>query len=210
MIRKDSAPDADRAHNYSQFWIEVAAGRPISHGAQAVEEAEPEEDDLEALLSAPPMAPFAPVTVPRADVPRADVPRADVPRADVPRADVPRAEPKPKPRAADKKDSGRSLSSLADLANIADLMSQSAQMEDDTVPDIEAGVASSRRPEAQPDFDFGDLTAEDEEEESESLADEAEDFGDFEDEEEEEEEDEWGGSRRPKPKKPPRRDRRGF
>jgi hypothetical protein len=181
MIRKDPAQDTDRAHYYSQFWIEVAAGRPIGQGSTATDEAEEAEDtDFEALLSAPPMA--------------------------TPDEAPPRAEVKPKPRLVDKKEPARSLSSLADLANIADLMNQSAQMEDDTVPDIEAGVADELEPGIVTDFDFGGLP--EEEEEPEALAQEEEDLGDF---EEEEEEDEWGNTRRPKkPQKPPRRDRRGF
>jgi hypothetical protein len=175
MIRKDPAQDTDRAHYYSTFWIEVAAGRPIGQSTQATDEdLEPEETDFEALLSAPPMA-------------------------------TPAA-PKPKPKPVEKKEPARSLSSLADLANIADLMSQSAQMEDDTVPDIAAGAGEELPSEVITDFDFGETPAE-EEEEPEVLA-EAEDFG--EDFEEDEEEEDWGGGRRTKPKKPPRREKPRF
>jgi len=173
MIRKDPALDSERAHYYSEFWIEVAAGRPIGQSAQAPveEDEEIEPTDFEDLLSAPPMP-------------------------------APRIEPRPKPRPAEKKDAGRSLSSLADLANIADLMSRSEQMEDDAVPDIAASPAGQATPEVVTNFDIDELP---EEEEPEVVAEE-----DEEPFEEEEEDDEWGGSRRPKPSKPPRRDRRGF
>jgi hypothetical protein len=178
MVRKDPALDTDRAHYYSQFWIEVAAGRPIGHGSPATDEEdiEPEETDFASLLSAPPMA-------------------------------VPRVEPKPKPRAAERKETGRSLSSLADLANIADLMSQSAQMEDESGPDIEAGVGEGAESGMTTNFDLDELPVR---AHADALDDEVEeDLDDFE-EEDEEEDDDWGGSRRSKPKKPPRRDRRSF
>jgi hypothetical protein len=182
MIRKDPAQDTDRAHYYSTFWIEVAAGKPIGQGTQATaEDVEPEETDFEALLSAPPMA---------------------TPAA--------RPEPKAKPKPVEKKEPARSLSSLADLANIADLMSQSAQMEDDAVPDIAAGVGEGLPAEAISDFELDELPAEEEEPGvfADTSEENDEEFEDFEDEEEEEED--WGGSRRPKPKKPPRREKRPF
>ncbi len=175
MIRKDPAQDTDRAHYYSQFWIEVAAGRPIGQGNQETsDDEELEETDFDVLMGATPVS-------------------------------APPVETKPKPKAVEKKDTARSLSSLADLASIADLMSQSAQMEDEAVPEIEAGA--TEEPEDVTDFGYNEVP---ETEVPGMLASEEEEPLDEFEEEEEEEDDEWSGTRRPKPKKPPRRDRRGF
>ncbi|MBF6590082.1 MAG: hypothetical protein IVW57_06050 [Ktedonobacterales bacterium] len=178
MIRKDPAQDTNQAHYYSQFWIEVAAGRPIGQSAQATTEFdEGEETDFEALLSEPPMP-----------------------------AAVVKAEPKPKAKAPEKKEAARSLSSLADLANIDLLMRNSAEMADDAVPDIEAGASKQTDSEIITNFDPNAIPVE--EEEPPLLAEEGTEIEDF--DEEEEEEDEWAGGRRPKPKKPPRREKRSF
>jgi hypothetical protein len=52
MIRKDSEKDTDRPHYYSQYWLDVAAGRVVIN-APKVEEAELAEPDLEMLEPEP-------------------------------------------------------------------------------------------------------------------------------------------------------------
>jgi hypothetical protein len=47
MVRADSKQDSDRPHFYSQFWIDVAQGKPSISAAGAPSEAEEEElDDM--------------------------------------------------------------------------------------------------------------------------------------------------------------------
>src|SRR6185437_3184603 len=50
MTRKDSEKDADRPHYYSQFWLDIAAGRRVIGGPKP-EEAE--ANDVEAPELAP-------------------------------------------------------------------------------------------------------------------------------------------------------------
>ena len=50
MVRKDSERDADRPHYYSQFWLDIAAGRRII-GAPRLDEDENEDEDGEAPVS---------------------------------------------------------------------------------------------------------------------------------------------------------------
>lgn len=112
-------------------------------------------------------------------------------------------EPKPAKKAPEKKqEQPRSLSSLADLANIDLLMRSSAEMDDETPVDLATGVAEDIEPAIDADFEVAEA--------AEDVAGEEEDiFDDFEDEEE----DEWGNTRRGKPGKQqpkPRRERRGF
>lgn len=47
MTRKDSEKETDRPHYYSQFWLDVAAGRTVIGASKTEEEAEPAEADLE-------------------------------------------------------------------------------------------------------------------------------------------------------------------
>ena len=47
MTRKDSEKDTDRPHYYSQFWLDVAAGRTVIGAPKTDEEAELAEVDLE-------------------------------------------------------------------------------------------------------------------------------------------------------------------
>ncbi len=47
MTRKDSEKDTDRPHYYSQFWLDVAAGRAVIGASKVEEEAEPAEAELE-------------------------------------------------------------------------------------------------------------------------------------------------------------------
>ncbi len=52
MTRKDSEKDSERPHYYSQFWLDVAAGRRII-GAPKLEEGEAGESDSETLEVVP-------------------------------------------------------------------------------------------------------------------------------------------------------------
>jgi hypothetical protein len=180
MIRRDAAQDADRPHFYSQYWINVALGRPTGAAPVAAEVAPPAAElDIEPPIELP-LEPPAPVPVP-----------APVP------APAMRTEPaKPaRPKAPEKKpEAARSLSSFQELAGIDELMKNSAAMEDDVVPDIEAGA---EEPAIVTDVDLDQLTPLDEEE-AELEAEPAEGFEDYDDEysyDEEDEEDEWGGRR---------------
>src|SRR5437762_11045814 len=44
MTRKDSEKEAERPHYYSQFWLDVAAGRKIIGGPKTADEAEAEPE----------------------------------------------------------------------------------------------------------------------------------------------------------------------
>jgi len=48
MTRKDSEKDADRPHYYSQFWLDIAAGRRVIGGAKPEESAAGEGEAPEA------------------------------------------------------------------------------------------------------------------------------------------------------------------
>jgi hypothetical protein len=182
MIRRDAAQDGDRPHYYSQYWINVALGKPTGVAAEASTATVlggPDLDTEPAYEPPPPPPPPAPV----------------------------RPEPaRTKPRPVERKQEPARLSSLADLANIEELMKNSAAMEDDIVPDIETGAANAtEEPPIVIDATHLDDVAEDTE--AELAADDDEEF------DEEEEEDEWGG-RRPgrsgpsRPTKPPKRPER--
>jgi hypothetical protein len=179
MIRRDAAQDNDRPHYYSQYWINVALGKPTGMAAEA----------------------------PTAVLGGADV---EAEPAYEPPAPAPRPEPVKtvkQPKVTERKQEPARLSSLADLANIEELMKSSAAMEDDVVPDIETSAAgTATEPPIVINANLDELSGEAE----------AEDFDEFEDTEdfdEEEEEDEWGG-RRPgrggptRPTKPPKRPER--
>src|SRR5947207_1309526 len=45
MARKDSEKDSDRPHYYSQFWLDVAAGRKVIGASKTNEEAETAESE---------------------------------------------------------------------------------------------------------------------------------------------------------------------
>ncbi len=53
MTRKDNEKDTDRPHYYSQYWLDVAAGRVVISTPKAEEEAELAEADLEMLEPEP-------------------------------------------------------------------------------------------------------------------------------------------------------------
>ncbi len=191
MSRKDTAQELDRPHYYSQFWIDVAQGkRDLAAIRSGDSDAEEIEDSDVAGVSAEPA--FATDSLARTKAPKA-----------------PEKKPEPVARPV--------ISSLADLANIDLLMKSSAEMDNDEVPDIEAGAiddlepfsesSSPAEPSIVTDFDLDDIEEEPEAELAEdSLADD-EDF------EEEEEDDDWGSTRKPsKPQKARRqpRERRGY
>lgn len=119
MVRADSKQDSDRPHFYSQFWIDVALGKPTAATITTPAEDEVEEEDDELSFAAP-HAEVKPET------------RAKASKA---------TEKKP--------DTGRStLTSLADLANIDMLMKNSAAMDDTMMPDISAGMSAVEAPSA--------------------------------------------------------------
>ena len=51
MTRKDSEKDADRPHYYSQFWLDIAAGRRVIGGPRPEDEAD--EAEIPELTSVP-------------------------------------------------------------------------------------------------------------------------------------------------------------
>jgi hypothetical protein len=195
MIRRDTALDADRPHYYSQFWIDVAAGKREIGGARpAVPEPEDEvADQVEAAEVAPPHVEVEPEPEPEREVPAAKAARP--------------AKAKPEPKRPEPV--RPALTSLADLAKIDSLMRSSAEMGDDTVPDIESAASAPIDEEAVvTDFDAGGVPID----EAPEPAQEEEEFAD-EFPEEFEEEDEWGeeegprrGSKANKRRREPRRE----
>jgi hypothetical protein len=183
MIRKDTALDADRPHYYSQFWIDVAAGkREIGAPPAAAPEQEP--DMIEAAEAAAPIA-FEPD----------EAELEPEPPVAKPTRPAKKAEPKrPEPARS-------ALTSLADLAKIDLMMKSSAEMGDETVPDIEHAAAAPIDEEAiVTDFDPNAVPFEEPEapEVEEELAE-----GEF------DEEDDWGEEEGPRRgSKPAKRQRR--
>lgn len=188
MTRKDTA-DLDRPHYYSQFWVDIAAGKRDVTATSAAEADLTDLVDLDTDMLAEeelPPPPPAPVVKPAAKAKP--------------------AKPAPEPP----------RSTITSLADLDQLMKSSAEMDDDTVPDIEASEIGDLAPFGQPAQDEGPAIVTDfdldqaAEEPVAEAADEDEDM-DF----DEEEEDEWGAPRRgSKPQKPPRkrepRERRSF
>jgi len=182
MVRQNPAADGDRPHFYSQYWINVALGKPtdVEEAAPAATATLEPEPELEIEL---PPTPIRPEPV------------------------------RPAKRPPEKKPEPARLSSLADLANIEELMKSSAAMTDDVVPDFEADTALAAEPPVTTGFDVTAQAAQPAAE-AEEVIEPLEDLDEYEFDEEDEEEDEWGG-RRPgkggggkkpsKPQKPPRR-----
>ncbi|HEY7781690.1 MAG TPA: hypothetical protein VIC85_15930 [Ktedonobacterales bacterium] len=210
MIRKDVTLDTDRPHFYSQYWIDVAAGRHDGNGAAtAVADFEDEEPALTEIddIASPTIA--APEMVaPEVVAPEIAAPIEEAP--ELPPVKPARATRKTEPK---KPEPARpALTSLADLAKIDLMMKSSAEMDAETVPDLETASAA-------PEFDAPIVTDFDpnavgaEEIEAEAPAAVAEDeFG--ESAYDEDEEDEWkeeGPRRGSKPQKRQRREpRREF
>ncbi len=189
MTRKDTA-DLDRPHYYSQFWVDIAAGKRDVAAAPAGE-TDLVDLDADELAEDELLPPPAPVAKPAA-----------------------KAKPtKPAERAPE-----QVRSTITSLADLDQLMKSSAEMSDDTVPDIESSEIGDLAPFGQPaqaeepaivtDFNLDQA--------AEEPAAEAEGEDEFADMDfDEEEEDEWGTPRRgAKPQKPPRRreprERRSF
>ncbi len=53
MVRADSKQDSDRPHFYSQYWIDVAMGKPSAAAVAAPAEVEEEEEDELGFAPAP-------------------------------------------------------------------------------------------------------------------------------------------------------------
>ena len=53
MARKDSEKDSDRPHYYSQFWLDVAAGRRVIGAPKTNEETDMEPDTESVILRKP-------------------------------------------------------------------------------------------------------------------------------------------------------------
>src|SRR5260221_8508027 len=186
MTRKDTSQEMDRPHYYSQFWVDVAAGKRSV--ADVGSDAEPFEADDELPLALPEYergVPARPAAKPKA------------------------AKPEKKPEPA-----RPTITSLADLANIDLLMKNSAEMDGDEVPDLEAGAMDDLAPFGESATEetpvVTDFDIEPEDAAAAAAADEEDEFGSDDFDEEEEEDEEWGGARRPgkapkAPKRPPRR-----
>ncbi|HEX8995951.1 MAG TPA: hypothetical protein VF812_07965 [Ktedonobacterales bacterium] len=178
MVRADSKQDSDRPHFYSQYWIDVAMGKPSAAAVSAPSEAEEEEDDDLAFA--------APQT----------------------EASKPKVSKAPEKKQQQQQDTGRSkLTSLADLANIDMLMKNSAAMDDTVTPDITASISDEEAPSvAGLDYDVETDAAADSPEGA--LASQDEDFYDYDEDEDEEDEDWGGSRRKKsnKPKRREHRD----
>ena len=176
MIRKDFTQDTDRPHYYSQFWVDIAAGRREIGGPRtATAEPETEEDEASDYLTAPEaIAPeieeVAPAAKPRPAKPKPEPKRQEAPRP--------------------------ALTSFADLANIDLMMKNSAEMDDDAVPDIEGARGDTA---IVTDFDPNAVATEEAAPADEGLEFTPEDF---------DEEDEWGESEGPRRGSKPTKRRR--
>jgi hypothetical protein len=154
MIRKDIALDTDRPHFYSQYWIDVAAGKHEGSPTSAMEA----DIDLDLDIAEPEPVPEVPLVKPVRVAKAKDESK--------------------KPEAA--------RSALTSLQDLAQMMKTSAEMDADTIPDIEGAVNA---PEQITDVivtDFDPASIVPEAEEPAAAADQEFAGEDFEDE------DEWG------------------
>jgi hypothetical protein len=159
MIKRDAGQDGDRTHFYSQYWIDVALGRPTGAAAVAAEPAAP-QDEL--------------------DLDDEDLtPRAAIRPEPAPKPAKPAKTPEKKPEPA-------KLSSLADLANIDLLMKNSAELDDDVAPDLASGYRGEDTAPALP-MDAPLEDAEETEPEMESLEEYEADELDYDEDEEDDE-----------------------
>lgn len=193
MSRKDSEKDAERPHYYSQFWLDVAAGRRVIGAPKPEEEA----DEAEAETSVPEPTPL------RRSGRTNAVPAMDGYKET--RAQTV-AEPEPAPDEFTEPEFTEPEEDEFELANDVDDMELPNIVVDDTLDETSLS-----------DLDYPTEPEEEEEEEPE-LEDEEEFF----EEDEEEDEDSWSGRGRKKPKpgrqvkqpkqpkKPRREPRRGF
>ena len=171
MIRRDILLDADRPHNYSQFWVDVASGKrtvAASATGTAVEDAADLAQDLDLGLETDEGDEAIEVLEPPTPV-RPAPKKAEPKKIDAKKAEPKKAEP---------------ITSLADLAKIDMMMKSSAEMDSDTVPDLAGAVASPNDVDIVTDFDVNAVTPEVEEPVDEADTElGAEDY---------DEEDDWG------------------
>ena len=177
MIKRDAGQDGDRAHFYSQYWIDVALGKPTGP-AVATEPAPVGDDfDVDDELAAPRAA--RPEPAPKATKPA---------------------------KTPEKKAEPAKLSSLADLANIDLLMKNSAELDDDVAPDLASGYEPADTNVAFP-MDAPLDGAEETEPEMESLEEyEADELEYDEDEEEDDDWGNQRGKKKPSQRRERRRD----
>lgn len=116
MVRADNKQDSDRPHFYSQYWIDVAMGKPSVASVSAPAEDEIEDEDEFAFAA----------------------PQAEV------KPDTRNKASKTPDKKVDTGHS--TLTSLADLANIDLLMKNSAAMDDTVMPDITTGLGADEAP----------------------------------------------------------------
>jgi hypothetical protein len=195
MIRRDNTQDAEKARNYSNFWIEVAMGKENSQGTSAVADDNSDLTDLADVTNVTDLTGATGMT---------DV--SDLPDLEEFIAPAPAAKPAKSKPVEKKVEAPRSLSSFADLANIEALMKSSADLGDDAEVDLASDEAEDLDVPLTSDYNFSEV-AEGNEPEAESLDEFAdEDF----DEEDEEEDTGWAVGRKPKQTKPqkPRREQR--
>jgi hypothetical protein len=210
MTRKDSEKDTDRPHYYSQFWLDVAAGRTVISAPKVEEEEELAEADLEMLEPEPtPLRKAGRSTASVSDGYKSTRAHTVVEPAFAPDEFV-----EPEENEFEQELEVNDL----ELPNI-DL----EETEEETIipqPDLILEEAETEEETIIPQPDL--ILEEAETEEGEEEEEEEELFYDEEEEEEEEEEDSWGarGRKKPKPgrqvkapkpsKKPKREIRRGF
>ena len=193
MTRKDSEKDTDRPHYYSQYWLDVAAGRVAISSPKVEEEAELAEADLETLEPNPtPLRKAGRSTAPASDGYKSTRAHTVVEPTFAPDEF---AEPE------------------------ENEFEQEFAADDLELPNIDLEETEEEPIIPQPDLILEDEEAEEEEAEEEEAEEEL--FYDDE-EEEEEDEDSWSarGRKKPKPgrqvkapkplKKPKRESRRGF
>jgi hypothetical protein len=177
MIKRDAGQDGDRAHFYSQYWIDVAQGKPTGPAAVATETPTADDElDLDDEILAP-------------------------------RAARPEPAPKPtKPaKAPEKKPEPAKLSSLADLANIDLLMKNSAELDDDVAPDLASGYEAPDTSRGFP-MDAPIEDAEETEPEIESLEEYEADELDYDEDEEDDEWGNQRAKKKPTQRRERRRD----
>jgi hypothetical protein len=193
MTRKDSEKDTDRPHYYSQYWLDVAAGRVVINAPKVEEEVGLAENDLEMLDSEP--TPLRRAGRSAASV--SDGYKSTRVHNVVEPAFVPDEFAEPEENE----------------------LEEEYEVDDLELPNLDLEESEDDMIIPQPDLILEDEDAEEEDTEEE---DEEDLFYDEEDEEEEDDEDSWGarGRKKPKPgrqvktpkstKKPKREPRRGF
>lgn len=194
MVRKDSEKDSERPHYYSQFWLDIAAGRKTIGGPRANDEADVIEPELDE-----PIPLRRPARSSSSHHYEAAIVHPEVEPMEEEEEEFAETTPDDLGMAEDEVDE-------ADIPNILveEIAPEIVPVEDEVITE------PLTEPLAEP-------LAEAAEEEEEGEEKEEEDFYD-EEEEEEEPEGGWPGRGRKKPKgrqtrlptkKPPKRDRRG-